>query len=85
MSEQQASANQQEKSELSKKELKAQKKAQKKAEKEAKKKAGSKKQDPVKVTMRNLYRLIMVMEFALVVWLGYEAFLIIAANMDLGL
>ena len=79
MSDKDDSATGEEKPELSKKELKAQKKAQKKAEKEAKKK------DPVKVTMRNLYRLIMLMAFALVIWLGYEAFLIIAANMDLGL
>jgi len=84
MSEQPASANEQEKPELSKKELKAQKKAQKKAEKEAKKKGSNKKEDPVKIAMRNLYRLFMAMAFALVVWLGYEAFLIISANIDLG-
>lgn len=83
MAEQPANADAQDSAPLSKKELKAQQKAEKKAAKNDKKKK-VKKVDPVKAAMRNMYRLAMAIAFGLVIWLGYEAFLIYATNVGNG-
>lgn len=87
MAQQQANAEPQETAPLSKKEQKAKDKAEKKAAKEAAKDAKKKKVkkvDPVKAAMRNMYRLAMAIAFGLVIWLGYEAFMIYASNMGNG-
>ena len=62
---------------VSKKELKAQEKAKKQA---AKKSRAAKKSDPIKTALRNMYWFFMALAFALVVWMGYEAFMIYASN-----